>query len=338
MAKYQPVSPRFWQDPKVRRWPDHQKLLGAYLLTCPHRTSEGLFWLPHGYVAQDLGWSIERVSEGYSGLKEAGFCAYDDTSETVLLLKALKYQAPAGPKQIQGAISRLADVPPSPLFALLRDAAADYAPEFCKGLDEAFERGLLKHHRYPTDTPPGGYPLARARSSSSSSSSSSTSKINPVVEQARPLAVIPGGFSDDPADILDVWDTWKTSTGKHRCDFSPTRRQAIVKALNRYPLDDVLDAVRGHVNDPWPERPQHVDITQLLHMGTARKPHNTLEKMRDLWRDGPPAIQGKHTTEMVRIAQDMLTHRPRKEASGHDLGRMDRDRAVAQRQLSRPEG
>ena len=157
MAKYQRVFTRFWQDPKVRRWPDHQKLLGSYLLTCPHRTSEGLFWLPHGYVAQDLGWSIERVSEGYSGLIETGFCAYDDISETVLLCKALKYEAPAGPKQIAGAINRLADVPPTPLFAQLRDAAMGYAPDFGKSLEDALERGALRHHRYPTDTPPEGY-------------------------------------------------------------------------------------------------------------------------------------------------------------------------------------
>jgi hypothetical protein len=176
MAKYQRVSPRFWQDPKVRRWPDHQKLLGSYLLTCPHRTSEGLFWLPHGYVAQDLGWSIERVSEGYSGLIEAGFCAYDDTSETVLLCNALKYEAPAGPKQIQGAITRLSEVPPTPLFAQLRDAAATHAPGFAAALDKAPE---LQHHRGPTDTPPKGY---RNRTDSSSSSSSSNSVSNSKTE------------------------------------------------------------------------------------------------------------------------------------------------------------
>lgn len=191
MAKFHRVFTRFWQDPKVRQWPDHEKLLGAYLLTCPHRTSEGLFWLPHGYVAQDLGWSIERVSEGYSGLEAAEFCAYDDTTETVLLRKALKYEAPAGPKQIQGAISRLAEVPSTPLFAQLRDAAETFAPEFCKALDEAVERGILQHPRNPIDTPPKGYPLARARSSSSTSSSSSSS----VVEAVPPLT----GVGDMPA-------------------------------------------------------------------------------------------------------------------------------------------
>jgi hypothetical protein len=154
-----------------------------------------------------------------------------------------------------------------------------------------------------------------------------------VVEQARPLAVIPGGFSDDPADILDVWDAWKSSTGKQRCDFSPARRQAIVKALNRYPLADVLDAVRGHVNDPWPERPQHNDITQLLHMGTARKPLNVLEKMRDLWRDGPPHQVSKQTAQAIRTSHAM---RARAEEVNGDLRRVGRSGGPAERGLPTP--
>jgi hypothetical protein len=211
MAKFHRFFTSFWKDPEIRRWPDHQKLLGSYLLTCPHRTSEGLFWLPHGYVAQDLGWSIERVSEGYSGLKAAGFCAYDDTSETVLLVKALKYEAPAGEKQIQGAINRLAEVPPTPLFSLLRDAAATYAPDFAKALDDAVERGVLHHPPHPTDTPPKGYPLARARSSSSNSSSSPSS----VVKGVPPFT----GVGDMPAVDNPVDN--KRREGKGRAPRTP---------------------------------------------------------------------------------------------------------------------
>lgn len=163
---------------------------------------------------------------------------------------------------------------------------------------------------------------------------------NPIVEQARPLAVIPGGFSDDPADILDVWDTWKQSTGHQRADFSPIRRKAIVKALDAYPLQDVLDAVQGHVNDPWPERPQHNDITQLLHMGTQRKPLNVLEKMRDLFRDGPPVVMDRRTAEMVNNARGVRAWAEQMEGgrrNGSDgTQRMGTSRPAPQRQLPGP--
>lgn len=167
-----------------------------------------------------------------------------------------------------------------------------------------------------------------------------TDGVHTLVEQARPLAVIPGGFSDDPADILDVWDAWKHATGHQRADFSPIRRKAIVKALNAYPLQDVLDAVRGHVNDPWPERPQHNDITQLLHIGTQRKPLNVLEKMRDLFRDGPPVVMDRRTAEMVNNARGVRAWAEQMEGgrrNGSDgTQRMGTSRPAPQRQLPGP--
>jgi hypothetical protein len=184
MATYQRVSPKFWQDPDVRKWTDQPKLFAAYLLTCPHRTTEGLFWLPRGYMAQDLGWGIDTVSEVLGYLIHAGFLAYDGATETVFLRKALKYEAPAGPKQIAGAINRLADVPPSPLFAQFKAAAEAYAPEFSEALCKALDSGALAHHRNgidtPPDTPPKGYtPLSPSISSSTSISDSNSPSSKP---------------------------------------------------------------------------------------------------------------------------------------------------------------
>lgn len=157
MARYQRVSPKFWQDPQVRRWDDRGKLLAQYLLSCPNRTTEGLFWLPKPYIAADLGWGIEGVSEALSELAEAGFAAYHDATETVVLCKALKYEAPAGEKQIAGAIARLADVPPTPLFSLLKAGAAEFAPEFADALDKEAIDGLLKDHARCSEAPSKGY-------------------------------------------------------------------------------------------------------------------------------------------------------------------------------------
>ena len=315
MAKFHRFFTSFWKDPEIRRWPDHQKLLGSYLLTCPHRTSEGLFWLPHGYVAQDLGWSIERVSEGYSGLKAAGFCAYDDTSETVLLVKALKYEAPAGEKQVQGAINRLAEVPPTPLFSLLRDAAERYAPEFCKALDEAVERGILQPPQYPTDTPPEGYPP----SSSSSSSNSSSRKVNTVVAQARPID-----------DTTAVFQAWQDAARKPRARLDDKRRRLIKAALKHYPAADLIDAVRG-----WRHSSHHCgqndtgtvyNDLELLLRDSAH-----IEKFRDLERDGPPVVLGKAT------AQARTTYLEMGGGSG-DVAGVDPDRGQAERQLPGPAG
>ncbi len=181
MAEHRRISPKFWQDPKVRAWSDQEKLLALYLQTCPHRNTEGLFWLPLAYIAADLGYPIDTVSKGLQALCEAGFVAYDEPSETVLLRKSLKYQSPAGDKQITGALNTLSNLPPSPLFALLRESAEQFAPEFGKALREALEDGILKHHGYPSDTPSMGY-----RPSSSISNSFSNSNSSSILAPAKP--------------------------------------------------------------------------------------------------------------------------------------------------------
>ena len=45
------VSPAIW---RARTWTDDMRLLACYLLTSPHRTLEGLFILPKGYICADL--------------------------------------------------------------------------------------------------------------------------------------------------------------------------------------------------------------------------------------------------------------------------------------------
>lgn len=207
MGRYQRTSPKFWQDPKVRGWGDREKLLAQYLLTCQHRSTEGLFWMPKAYAAADLGWTIEGVSKALTTLSDAEFVAYDEPTETLIIRKALKYEAPAGEKQIAGAIARLADVPPSPLFALLRAAAGTYAPDFADALDKASIDGVLKDHARASEGVSEGYPP-----SNSTSNSISTSETPPD----------PDGSEDEPPpdekkiaeSFEEFWRTYPKRDGK----------------------------------------------------------------------------------------------------------------------------
>jgi hypothetical protein len=104
-----------------------------------------------------------------------------------------------------------------------------------------------------------------------------------------PPAPSQNGHSSKAADtagiVQRVFEAWKaTLPSASRHELTDARSHVIKAALKRYPLADVLDAVCGWTNDPWPERAQHNDITQLLWMGSKRKPANVLEKMRDLAR------------------------------------------------------
>ena len=130
MARYYPVSPLFWSDRKVLRWPERARHLALYLLTSEHRNLEGLFRLPLAYIQADLGWPHEEVSEHMETLTADDFVAYDADAGVVFLPKALKYHQPKSQKQIQGAIAVLQQVPDSILWGDFLAAAEEFAPEF----------------------------------------------------------------------------------------------------------------------------------------------------------------------------------------------------------------
>src|SRR5438128_2861858 len=109
------VSPRYWSGDRSA-WSDREKLLGLYLLTCPHRTTEGLYYLPKGYIGTDLGWTPRQIDEALATLLAVGFVKYDEAAQVVLLPKALKRQRPTTVKQIAGAVRQLELVPDTGLF------------------------------------------------------------------------------------------------------------------------------------------------------------------------------------------------------------------------------
>jgi hypothetical protein len=127
------VSPAIW---RARTWTDDMRLLACYLLTSPHRTLEGLFILPRGYICADLRWSDERLAEPFAGLLADGFIAYDETAEVCLIVKALKYQRPENPNMDKAAIRRLVTVPASSLDTVFLASAQQYAPRLAERLAE----------------------------------------------------------------------------------------------------------------------------------------------------------------------------------------------------------
>lgn len=195
---YAKVDHKFWRDPRVRRWSDSTKLFAQYLLTCSHRNTEGLFWLPKDYIASDLGWSIEGISEALHTLSDEGFALYDDDTQTVLIVKAIKYDAPKGEKSVKGAINALGDVPPTPLFATLLSVARQYAPELADGIENPEWNAPVKDHLRAIEGASKGHSETPKASSSSSS---------PPQAHAHP----PGGEAEastnghDPRRLAERW-------------------------------------------------------------------------------------------------------------------------------------
>lgn len=146
---YSRVSGRFWIDTKG--WGDRNQLVALYLLTNTHRSMEGLYHLPLGYLCADLGLSPKQATEALRVVQDRNLIAYDEDAEVVFIRKALKHGAPKTENHIKGAIARLKSVPWSPLWH-----------EFFMAC-ECHSHGLAKAMRVE-------WPMAFESSSSSSSS------------------------------------------------------------------------------------------------------------------------------------------------------------------------
>jgi hypothetical protein len=148
MAQYWRVSPRIWLH---HDWDEDTKLLALYILTCDHRTTEGLFRLPKPYICADLQWLPERLGKPFSKLLANGFIEYDETAQVVLIVKALKWQRPDNPNQQTAAIKALEELPETRLWERFLTVAEEYAKGFAQALRQAFPQG---YGNSPAPSPP----------------------------------------------------------------------------------------------------------------------------------------------------------------------------------------
>ena len=94
MRDYGIVSPRFWigETGKKLRGNPNAQVLALYLMTSPHANMIGVFHCPILYMAHETGLDFEGASKALQSLIEAGFCTYDDPSETVFVHRMAAYQ------------------------------------------------------------------------------------------------------------------------------------------------------------------------------------------------------------------------------------------------------
>jgi hypothetical protein len=134
--RYNAVSSSFWDDEKVRAWTEDARHLALYLLTCPHRASEGFYRLSVASATDDLQWTRERWDAALQELVKTDFADYDEGARLVLIHKSLKHGNPIhGPKTIKGALNALDRAKGSRrLFDKFLAAAEKYEPAFARAI------------------------------------------------------------------------------------------------------------------------------------------------------------------------------------------------------------
>lgn len=116
-----------------------------------------------------------------------------------------------------------------------------------------------------------------------------------------------------------MFETWKTSTGKHKAQLDPRRRRKITDALKKFPLDDVLAAVQGWKADPFyagdNDRGRVYNDLELLLRDT---PH--IEQFRDLYHGDGFAPGGLSRSERQRRQTSESLQAWAAEVDGHAAG------------------
>lgn len=111
MRDYGKVYSTFWSSPTTGALSLEAKTLALYLMTCPHSTITGVFRMPDGYASEDLGWTPERVAEGFAELLRKGFANRCETTKWVWVIKHLKWNPPDNPNQRKAAAKVALTVP-----------------------------------------------------------------------------------------------------------------------------------------------------------------------------------------------------------------------------------
>lgn len=113
MRDYGRVHATFWSSPTIAPLSDDGKLLALYLMTCSHNTIAGVFRLPDGYIAEDIGWIAERVSKGFDELFRNGFAQRCSVTKWVWVCKHLEWNAPENPNQWKAVEKVIDSIPPT---------------------------------------------------------------------------------------------------------------------------------------------------------------------------------------------------------------------------------
>lgn len=171
-AKYHQVSPAMWNR-NTRRASKDAVLALAYIRSCPHRVTEGLFQLAPEHIAADTPLTVEEAEAALVELVECGEIAYDPLHEHVFDRRALRdYPLKFGLDKKTGEkkpdnrldpfLTRFDAMPDTHLKQELADVAWETSDALAEALDKRGLRPSGPSDDEPEEEPdhsPSGSPL-----------------------------------------------------------------------------------------------------------------------------------------------------------------------------------
>jgi hypothetical protein len=151
MREYGVIQTAYWTDDKIAALSTPAKLLGAYLLTCPHSNAIGCFRLPMGYISEDLRWDTDTVQDALGELSGIGFICRDNATGWTLIRKFLEFNTIENPNVGKACMRMVDAVPPAfPHFDLLITALEPYEKRFPDGYLDVLRERAAKGRANPS--------------------------------------------------------------------------------------------------------------------------------------------------------------------------------------------
>lgn len=96
---YAKLSTSLWGSRKYRKLATVQpKFMYVYLHSSPHVNSIGCYRLPIGYIAADLGWSIEQINEALLELAAVELIEWNQDEQIVRIIDFIRHDPPTNVK------------------------------------------------------------------------------------------------------------------------------------------------------------------------------------------------------------------------------------------------
>lgn len=160
MRSYGKVETGFWPWARRKRLSEGAVTLALYLLSGPHANAIGVYSLPLGYVATDLGVDPETVSERFAELSRHRFAYRCETTEYVFIRDFLDHNAPENGNVGKAMAKLVATIPGEfgywPEFI---DALKPYGKRFPEGFVERLASGMATQEPEPEPEPDRVTPL-----------------------------------------------------------------------------------------------------------------------------------------------------------------------------------
>lgn len=154
MRDYGKIETKFWAWAKRKKLSNDAKVMALYLLSGPHSTSVGIYYLPDGYIVADLEMGIETVTQTLSELFEVGFAKRCVETDFIFIEDYIFHNPPENKNVGKSMIKIILQIPDDfTFFNDLKEKLEPFTERFTDGFINGLGNGIATPKPKPKPKP-----------------------------------------------------------------------------------------------------------------------------------------------------------------------------------------